>query len=705
MMPTNLPWVDEVKQILDKAMPAGAKIKAINLVLFAHGKAWHQHLNVDQVLPHVKNRGGRILIAGDVHTKGLRMVNVGPDIDLVDKSVAWELPEEPLKSVYMKQLKQLIENSEGLLAPINGSERVMSTDASHTTAFCKASKHGCATIEDKLKDKNGNLLPPSSFKGDFVTMCEKGWEWCIISRDVEVAFPKLPELFQRALNTKHAAVTRASEIEVAKTLCELSQYMSLTEATEEIRNNEPQCAAYISKVALYVEHFSGQGDLINFLDEFSKALGCTSASLGSEFMSALADLKVKSGATTLPFCRLAIWLTQVTQRKVTDGIAKHLGVHHINKLRNEKNIADVEALELILKQGWELGPAASKDTATGNITGPSRLAYGKFAVRCILHYFGAERDSREPNGFKDLAEINDLYNKDIEKGEIIKPKPEKASKMAASSTSLLTLAETSDPRQIFLNSNKFLSENKAFICKDFGVKVFMIEEITDSLVVFVHKPLFGEAEKQSIPYTNIKEWRAVNSIMPSIADEKLWSLCLPENLQSAKDEALKAKATIAMHSAYESHSAKSGYGLSQNPTTVFIKEPADGSTDVLKFNKGDFKICMYGLVKPFKLGDKVDEALLISSKSEAVKFQVAAPKKLISTDSRNLTMVSPYFLVDKTDDPTLANMRQGHVTVDGWAIPMLVNTRQIKSQELLYFSDDDGKGSSAKPPTKKARKA
>jgi hypothetical protein len=52
-------------------------------------------------------------------------------------------------------------------------------------------------------------------------------------------------------------VTRASEIEVAKTLCELSQYMSLNEATEEIRNNEPQCAAYIAKVASYVEHFSG----------------------------------------------------------------------------------------------------------------------------------------------------------------------------------------------------------------------------------------------------------------------------------------------------------------------------------------------------------------------------------------------------------------------------------------------------------------
>ena len=85
----------------------------------------------------------------------------------------------------------------------------MSTDASHTTAFCKAAKHGCVRHED-------SIMGPSSFKGDFVTMCNIGWEWLIISRDVEMAFPQLPELFQRGLNSKHAAVTRASEIEVAR---------------------------------------------------------------------------------------------------------------------------------------------------------------------------------------------------------------------------------------------------------------------------------------------------------------------------------------------------------------------------------------------------------------------------------------------------------------------------------------------------------
>ena len=103
-------------------------------------------------------------------------------------------------------------------------------------------------------------------------------------------------------------MSRASEIEVAKSLHDLSKTMSLSEATHEVHMSQPLCASYISKVALYVENFSGAGELIDYLDEFTKAMGCSSLSLGKDFMTALADLQIKSTQTTMPFCRLAIWL-------------------------------------------------------------------------------------------------------------------------------------------------------------------------------------------------------------------------------------------------------------------------------------------------------------------------------------------------------------------------------------------------------------
>ena len=143
----------------------------------------------------------------------------------------------------------------------------------------------------------------------------------MISRDVRAAFPQLPELFQRGLNSKRAAVSRASEIEVAKSLHDLSKTMSLSEATREVHMFQPLCASYVSKVAMSVENFSGDGELIDYLDEFTKAMGCSSLSLGK-------DLQIKSTQTTMPFCRLAIWLAQVTNTKVVDGIAKHVQPSH-----------------------------------------------------------------------------------------------------------------------------------------------------------------------------------------------------------------------------------------------------------------------------------------------------------------------------------------------------------------------------------------
>ena len=134
-------------------------------MLLSHGKAWMQRLNVDVVLPHPKNRSGRILVAGDAHTKGLRMVSVSADIDLVSGSVAWEFPEEPEKSTILAKLRQLVDGADGLLALITGNERVLSTDASHTTAFFKAAKHGRRTNVPELADRNGMLLPASSSQG------------------------------------------------------------------------------------------------------------------------------------------------------------------------------------------------------------------------------------------------------------------------------------------------------------------------------------------------------------------------------------------------------------------------------------------------------------------------------------------------------------------------------------------------------------
>ena len=115
----------------------------------------------------------------------------------------------------------------------------------------------------------------------------------------------------------------------------------------------------------------------------------------------------------------------------------------------------------------------------------------------------------------------------------------------------------------------------------------------------------------------------------------------------------------------------------------------------LKFNKGEFKLVAYGALKELDLkkSEKVDDAMLVSNKTQAAKFVVSAPKKLPKT-SDDKFIVSPFFIVGTTTEPSEANMKLSHVIQDGWSIPMLVNTRQVKSTDMLLIllEQDDAKG-------------
>jgi hypothetical protein len=577
---------------------------------------------------------------------------------------------------------------------------VLSTDASHTTAFVKAVKNGCKTNIAELQDKSGNLLPASAFKGDLVAMSE-GWEWIVISRDVESAFPELVELFQRGLNLKHAAVTRAHEIEVARSLVELSKHMTLNDAQEELRLNQPVCVDYISKVSQYVELYSGEGELVAYLDEFSKAIGQASAQLGQEFMTALVDLKTKSASTTLPFVRMGLWMAQVSSPKIVDGITKHISVSMLSKFKKDDELVTVEALELLLKQGWELGPAASKDSTTGNFTGPARLAYGKFAVRCILHFLSAQKDSREPKGFKDLATINSLYHKDLE-GKATSLSMPRGGAAESQARTLSTLAATTNAKDIFLAKNKFLTQFTHFTCKEYGSKIFTLQEVKMDTIIFEHKPLFGDEEQLEVSHSSVvKLWRGVqHASSPQACDEALWTLLLPEN--QANTHILQCQATLAMHAGYLANSATTGFGFGMSPTCVFIKD----SEEQLTFKKNEFKIVCYGALKAPTNADKGDESklMMVHNKSLDAQFIVTAFTKKLPKTSTDKFIVSPFFMVGSTAEPGEANMKLAHVSQDGWSIPMFVNTRQVKSKDVLLVlqPQDEAKGSASSKKRKTA---
>ena len=213
-------------------------------------------------------------------------------------------------------------------------------------------------------------------------------------------------------------------------------------------------------------------------------------------------------------------------------------------------------------------------------------------MRCVLHFLGARKDSRKPNGFKDLVEINRLYHKDLTVSVDTTSTVCDAATKKRPIGGLSSLATTANPKDILLNKHQFLSDFTDFTCKEYGSKIFVIKEITDATIIFAHEPLFRDAEVQEVEYKLVKQWRGItDASSPVVCDERLWTPSLPENHTVLQKEVLKAKATLATQEGYNSHSAKTGYGCALSPIGMFIK---DGE---LKFNKGEFKLVAYRAFK------------------------------------------------------------------------------------------------------------
>ena len=120
--------------------------------------------------------------------------------------------------------------------------------------------------------------------------------------------------------------------------------------------------------------------------------------------------------------------------------------------------------------------------------------------------------------------------------------------------------------------------------------------------------------------------------------------------------------------------------------------------------KGEFTIVIFGQLKELyatkiKKCEIVEELMLVSQ--QETKYQVQGLKKLPETADEKL-LVSPFFCVETSNEPSEANMELCSVKLDGWSIPALVNTRQVKSNQVLrMLVKDQG---DHKPASKRAKK-
>ena len=108
-----------------------------------------------------------------------------------------------------------------MLAPVSGAERYITVGCGHFTAFCRSANHGCKAVIADIRAADGKIdLQKLKGQRRFKVLLEQGWDWDIIPAPAEIAWPKAPEVLQRAFNASHEAHSSSTEIEVAVTIAE-----------------------------------------------------------------------------------------------------------------------------------------------------------------------------------------------------------------------------------------------------------------------------------------------------------------------------------------------------------------------------------------------------------------------------------------------------------------------------------------------------
>ena len=193
----SLPWVAKLLAIIESDAPINQKAAQALELLKTIGLAYEAKLKAKDLLIHTSNRGGAMVNAFDVVSKGEQICQVGWDLKKITQSVCVELPYEPTKrKAAIDANARLAEQSGGLLAKPFGQERFQSLSLSHTTSFLRSLEAGCKLGNDTL-----SVEQMVAQGDDFGKILQEGWNWTVVAAKVEEEVPALPGLLQQALNS------------------------------------------------------------------------------------------------------------------------------------------------------------------------------------------------------------------------------------------------------------------------------------------------------------------------------------------------------------------------------------------------------------------------------------------------------------------------------------------------------------------------
>ena len=153
---------------------------------------------------HPSNRSGKLLTSASMWSKGSKIVAVGFSNDIC-KGKAWAFQEHPTERHVKKSMGTLVGSAPDNFGSLSDSYMAGSVGCGHLNQFLLAVSEGKTCSEPSIADEKGRVDTAKLWRDDGALRlaCEQGLRWHIIDYEVEVAYPRLPEIVQRCLNVEH----------------------------------------------------------------------------------------------------------------------------------------------------------------------------------------------------------------------------------------------------------------------------------------------------------------------------------------------------------------------------------------------------------------------------------------------------------------------------------------------------------------------
>ena len=667
-MPINVKW-GEIRRVF-----ADAKI---SYRIIAH---------TDQMLCHPCNRGGLGINGFRAHRNAAKVYRIGGDMQELHKAAAFELSSDPArKATQINCNIRWVNAADGLLAPINGSERFLTISCGHTTAWCRAVNARCRTPEQTLPQLSGGIDPEGIAHNDkqIGRMLKAGWEVEVFPASVEKRWPMLPAIGQQALNAGQNVAALTTELEAACVIADTAAQMQADNQTvdweqcvEAAASSQPACSDYLDTIGEFVKKYGGGigGAMIGFLDTFSRKFGADKK-IGKDMFTAVTNCQFRSVVQTYPHIRNGALALNLVSEKVEDGTGKFLNPSDFENLKSKAKEASLDKAEEGLAAAWS---RVTKLFASGELNADKGLnLYGRASVRCLMYLTKSGKRGFEKKEYVSLEQIFEWFESDLA-GKIapIELASEETSSSSKPNAGPVSLAEASSAKYL-MTKGGFEQGKKFTNNKQHPGKVFELVEMTEKFAKL----------KQYTVFDDPIEVQTSCSDLP-----KLWSL-FKGNVQ------VRIDGDIATHveppSAHRTDKARATVFLALDALAgdhkpdlehfAFVLQPAEVLVITDKYSKK-------GALRLFPATSGIDKlSLKKSGVSSAASYDgtiieiegPSKPKEADRTKWAKEQMLLPYWWVtttQKEEDATMEHVRVRHESV---AFKVLQNCKGLKKNDKL----------------------